>query len=87
MTTGLEIHRLLDEAFAGVEMTAEVQDLKEEMRGNLGVRVSELERQGAPGDQAARRAIAAPTRRAAPVISMAFPARGCIASLGAGGPA
>ena len=58
MTTGLEIHRLLDEAFAGIEMTAEVQDLKEEMRGNLDVRVSELERQGMSGDQAARRAIA-----------------------------
>jgi len=57
MTTGLEIHRLLDEAFAGIEMTAEAQDLKEEMRGNLGVRVSELERQGMSGDQAARRAI------------------------------
>jgi len=58
MTTGLEIHRLLDEVFAGIEMTAEAQDLKEEMRGNLGVRVSELERQGMSGDQAARTAIA-----------------------------
>jgi hypothetical protein len=58
MTTGLEIHRLLDEAFAGIEMTAEAQDLKEEMRGNLTVRVSELEQSGLPADQAARRAIA-----------------------------
>jgi hypothetical protein len=58
MTTGLEIHRLLDEAFAGIDMTAEAQDLKEEMRGNLMVRVSELEQSGLPADQAARRAIA-----------------------------
>jgi hypothetical protein len=58
MTTGLEIHRLLDEAFAGIEMTAEAQDLKEEMRGNLSVRASELEQSGLPADAAARRAIA-----------------------------
>jgi hypothetical protein len=58
MTTGLEIHRLLDEAFAGIDMTAEAQDLKEEMRGNLTVRVSELEESGLPADRAAHRAIA-----------------------------
>jgi hypothetical protein len=58
MTTGKEIHRLLDEAFAGVEVTADVQDLKEEMRANLAVRVTELERDGVPAEMAARRAIA-----------------------------
>ncbi len=54
----MEIHRLLDEAFAGVDMTAEVQDLKEEMRANLVVRVAELERTGLPADVAAHRAMA-----------------------------
>jgi hypothetical protein len=58
MTTGMEIHRLLDEAFAGIDVTAEVQDLKEEMRGNLAVRVAELEESGLPADVAARRAVA-----------------------------
>ena len=29
------IHRLLDEAFLGVAVTPELQDLKEELRGNL----------------------------------------------------
>jgi hypothetical protein len=61
MTTvgsAMEIHRLLDEAFAGVDVTAEVQDLKEEMRANLVVRVAELERSGLPADTAAQRAIA-----------------------------
>lgn len=48
-----EIHRLLDEAFAGVEMTPETQDLKEEIRANLVARVDELEAQGVP-DAAAR---------------------------------
>jgi hypothetical protein len=52
-----KIHRLLDEAFAGVDMTAEVQDLKEEMRTNLLVRVAELERTGLAADEAAQRAI------------------------------
>jgi MFS family permease len=54
----LEIHRLLDEAFAGVPVTADLQDLKEEMRANLVVRVAELERSGVPTAQAAQRAIA-----------------------------
>ena len=31
----MDIHRLLDEAFAGIEVTPEIQDLKEEMRANL----------------------------------------------------
>lgn len=60
MTTAgsaMEIHRLLDEAFAGVAVTAEVQDLKEEMRANLIVRVAELERSGLPAEEAARRAM------------------------------
>jgi len=50
-----EIHRLLDEAFSGVEMTPDAQDLKEEIRANLVARVAELEAQGAP--DAASRAI------------------------------
>lgn len=61
MTTvgsAMEIHRLLDEAFAGVDVTAEVQDLKEEMRANLVVRVAELEHSGLPADVAAQRAMA-----------------------------
>ena len=37
-----DIHRLLDEAFAGVEMTPDAQDLKEEVRANLLERVAEL---------------------------------------------
>ena len=53
-----KIHRLLDEAFAGVDMTVERQDLKEEMRANLLVRVAELEDTGLSADEAARRAIA-----------------------------
>ncbi len=53
-----DIHRLLDEAFAGVEMTAENQDLKEEIRANLMARVAELETSGASPADAAARAIA-----------------------------
>lgn len=54
---GGDIHRLLDEAFAGVDMTPEVQDLKEEMRDNLLSRVAELEAGGASPHDAARRAM------------------------------
>lgn len=54
MTT---IHRLLDEAFAGIEPTPDAQDLKEEMRANLEARVAELEADGVSPDAAARRAI------------------------------
>jgi MFS family permease len=54
----LDIHRLLDEAFAGIEMTPEAQDLKEEIRGDLVVRVAELERSGLSATEAARRALA-----------------------------
>lgn len=51
------IHRLLDEVFAGVEMSTERQDLKEEIRANLIARVAELEASGVDPDAAARRAI------------------------------
>ncbi|MEV0458170.1 permease prefix domain 1-containing protein [Catellatospora methionotrophica] len=59
MTDGsLAIHRLLDEAFAGIEMTPEARDLKEEMRANLVARVAELEKSGAGSDTSAQRAMA-----------------------------
>ena len=54
MTT---IHRLLDEAFAGIEPTPDVQDLKEEIRANLESRAAELEASGSTPDDAAHRAI------------------------------
>ncbi|MFE5292220.1 permease prefix domain 1-containing protein [Isoptericola sp. NPDC056618] len=53
MTT---VHRLLDDAFAGVEPSPEVQDLKEEIRANLEARAAELQAGGASPDHAARRA-------------------------------
>jgi len=53
----LEIHRLLDEAFAGIDSTPDVQDLKEEMRGNLVARVADLEASGVAPGTAAQRAI------------------------------
>ncbi|MFE6971299.1 permease prefix domain 1-containing protein [Isoptericola sp. NPDC057653] len=53
MTT---VHRLLDDAFAGVEPSPEVQDLKEEIRANLEARAAELQAGGATPDDAARRA-------------------------------
>jgi hypothetical protein len=52
-----DVHRLLDEAFAGVELTPEVQDLKEEIRDNLLFRVAELEASGVEPTDAARRAM------------------------------
>ena len=52
------LHRLLDEAFAGVETTPEIQDLKEEMRANLVSRVAELEGAGVAPAEAAHRAVA-----------------------------
>jgi hypothetical protein len=58
MNSSLEIHRLLDEAFAGIDMTPEVQDLKEEMRGNLVARVADLEASGVAPGHAAQRAVA-----------------------------
>jgi hypothetical protein len=53
-----DIHRLLDEAFQGVEMTPDAQDLKEEVRANLVARTAELEAAGAAPADAARQAIA-----------------------------
>jgi len=53
-----DIHRLLDEAFSGIEMTPERQDLKEEVRANLIARAAELEAGGLAGEAAARQAIA-----------------------------
>lgn len=53
-----DIHRLLDEAFRGVEMTPDAQDLKEEVRANLVARVDELEASGVAPVEAAQRAIA-----------------------------
>lgn len=53
-----DIHRLLDEAFAGVAATPENQDLKEEIRANLMARVAELAASGTSSSDAAARAIA-----------------------------
>ena len=53
-----DIHRLLDEAFAGVTMTPELQDLKEELRGNLPSRVDELQAKGMDAATAASTAVA-----------------------------
>ncbi|KQQ93895.1 hypothetical protein ASF62_06845 [Leifsonia sp. Leaf325] len=52
-----DLHRLLDEAFGGVEMTPDAQDLKEEVRANLIARVADLEASGISTADAARRAI------------------------------
>jgi hypothetical protein len=51
------IHRYLDDAFAGIPVTPEVQDLKEEIRGNLGARASELEASGKSPASAAAAAV------------------------------
>lgn len=51
------IHRLLDEVFAGVTMTPEAQDLKEEVRGNLVARVAELQDGGMDAAKAASTAV------------------------------
>ncbi|MFD7023177.1 permease prefix domain 1-containing protein [Promicromonospora sukumoe] len=51
------VHRLLDEAFAGLPATHDVQDLKEEIRANLLDRVAELTAGGVDADDAARRAV------------------------------
>lgn len=53
-----DIHRLLDEAFAGIEMTPDAQDLKEEVRANLVARTAELEASGKTPADAAQQAIA-----------------------------
>lgn len=51
------IHRHLDEAFAAVAMTPELQDLKEELRTNLTDRVAELRADGAEESTAVRTAL------------------------------
>ncbi|MGX5769673.1 permease prefix domain 1-containing protein [Microbacterium trichothecenolyticum] len=53
-----DIHRLLDEAFHGIDMTPDAQDLKEEVRANLVARTDELEAAGVAPADAAQRAIA-----------------------------
>ncbi|MCA5894396.1 permease prefix domain 1-containing protein [Isoptericola sp. NEAU-Y5] len=53
MTT---VHRLLDDAFAGVDLTPEVQDLKEEIRANLEARAAEIEASGVSPSDAAHQA-------------------------------
>jgi hypothetical protein len=54
---GGDIHRLLDAAFADVDMTPEAQDLKEEVRANLMARVADLEAAGTNPADAAQQAI------------------------------
>jgi len=56
-TADSHLHRLLDEAFAGIPVTPDTQDLKEELRSSLVARVAELTAQGVPDAEAARRAI------------------------------
>jgi len=51
------VHRLLDQAFAGLPATPDVLDLKEEIRANLLDRVAELTGGGVAPDEAARRAV------------------------------
>lgn len=51
------IHRYLDEAFAGIAIAAEIQDLKEEIRGNLAARVDELTAGGMEANAAATKAV------------------------------
>ncbi|WP_127793805.1 permease prefix domain 1-containing protein [Agromyces sp. LHK192] len=53
---GGDIHRLLDEAFSGVALTPDLQDLKEELRDGLLSRAAEIEAQGVAPAAAARRA-------------------------------
>jgi hypothetical protein len=57
MATTDNIHRYLDEAFADIPRTPETADLKEEIRGNLQSRVSELEADGTKPEAAAAKAI------------------------------
>nr|WP_296063748.1 permease prefix domain 1-containing protein [uncultured Actinoplanes sp.] len=53
----MDVHRLLDRAFAGVAMTPERQEFKDEVRANLVARIAELEAGGTPADRAARLAV------------------------------
>ena len=57
MPTTDNIHRYLDEAFVDIPRTPETADLKEEIRGNLQARVTELEATGTKPDAAAAKAI------------------------------
>ena len=57
MPTTDNIHRYLDEAFADIPRTPETADLKEEIRGNLQARVTELEATGTRPEAAATKAI------------------------------
>jgi hypothetical protein len=57
MPTTDNIHRYLDDAFADIPRTPETADLKEEIRGNLQARVTELETAGTKPDAAAAKAI------------------------------
>ncbi|HEY1531376.1 MAG TPA: permease prefix domain 1-containing protein [Galbitalea sp.] len=57
MATTDNIDRYLDEAFADIPRTPETADLKEEIRGNLQSRVSELEADGTKPEAAAAKAI------------------------------
>jgi hypothetical protein len=52
-----DIHRHLDAAFAGIEMTPDAQDLKEEIRGNLAARSAELQSGGLDPATAAETAV------------------------------
>lgn len=56
MTT--DIHRLLDERFAGITVTPATQDLKEEIRANLLARVEELTAAGVSPREADEQAMA-----------------------------
>jgi len=80
----MHIHRLLDEAFTGVEMTADARDLKEEIRANLVARVAELEADGAAPADAARTAIAELGSIADLLGSSAAPAGASAPAAGAG---
>lgn len=51
------IHRHLDDAFAAIPLTPEIQDLKEEIRGNLSARLTELTVNGLDDGTAAAQAI------------------------------
>jgi len=55
--TNTSVHRLLDDAFAGLPVNPDVQDLKEEIRANLLDRVAELTASGTAPDEASRRAV------------------------------
>jgi MFS family permease len=54
---GTAVHRLLDELFADIPSTPDALDLKEEVRGNLVARATELEEAGRTPDEAARIAV------------------------------